>query len=280
MDLLCPWTLWECRTRVGRRQCGQRRECRQHEDPAAVSSWPGSSSMSVACSIEWTPERTAFFIPDDPWAWAATFRPAWCASSTAAWSSSTVICAWSGEVPGVRTPPDAMTLMTAAPAAICARTRLVLVGLLPPPDVDLAWRRSANRQTAATIRGPGNSSWALAVAMYDGNVARAHSRRGEADPSQGLCRAARSIWTMSDRASLWRTCDDIRSAPGPNVRTVDRPVNSVVLGIDRCRPVGGEVSIDPTTAIVVPRINRGQFDRTTVPSSALRIGNGRSSGRS
>ena len=39
------------------------------------------------------------------------------ATSTAAVSSSTVICAWSGEVPGVSTPPEAMSLMTSAPAA-------------------------------------------------------------------------------------------------------------------------------------------------------------------
>ena len=63
-------------------------------------------------------------MPSAPIACAATPRPHLCASSTAASSSSGVNAVNVAPIPGVSTPPVAMTLITRAPPLISSRTAL------------------------------------------------------------------------------------------------------------------------------------------------------------
>src|SRR5258707_6294772 len=58
-----------------------------------------SSSIRLACSIESMPARIAFLMPCVPCACAAILRPAMCASSAAAFSSSGVNCGAPGLSP-------------------------------------------------------------------------------------------------------------------------------------------------------------------------------------
>ncbi len=83
-----------------------------------------SSSIRLACSIVLTPARIASLMPAAPWAWAATCRPHWCASSTAARISARFICCWPGSVLREKTPPVAQILITWAPYLRSSRTDL------------------------------------------------------------------------------------------------------------------------------------------------------------
>ena len=90
--------------------------------PRAFISVASSASTWTQCSTESTPATTAFQAPSAPIACAATPRPHLCASSTAATNSSGVNAVNVASIPGVRTPPVAITLMTRAPPLISSRT--------------------------------------------------------------------------------------------------------------------------------------------------------------
>ena len=80
---------------------------------ATISRAAGVSWLQ--CSIESTPASTAALIPSAPIAWAATLRSRWWASRTAASSSSDVNAVKLSGIPGVRTPPVAISLIVVAP---------------------------------------------------------------------------------------------------------------------------------------------------------------------
>ena len=61
-------------------------------------------------------------MPGLPWQCAATTRSASPATSTMARSSAPVNCWWMGSSTSDSTPPDAHTLITAAPRRSCSRT--------------------------------------------------------------------------------------------------------------------------------------------------------------
>ncbi len=92
--------------------------------PRAFISFAISGVMKAQCSTESTPARTEARIPSAPIACAATRRPHVCASSTAASSSAGVNAVNVAPMPGVSTPPVAITLMAVAPALISSRTAL------------------------------------------------------------------------------------------------------------------------------------------------------------
>ena len=69
-----------------------------------------------------TPASSAAMIPGLPWQCAATARSASPATSTIARSSAPVNCWWIGWSTSESTPPEAQTLITAAPRRSCSRT--------------------------------------------------------------------------------------------------------------------------------------------------------------
>lgn len=127
----------------------------------AVVSW-------LQCSIESTPASTAARMPFAPIACAATDRFRSCASRTPASSSSAVNALKVAGMPGVRTPPVAISLIAAAPARISSRTAARTASgpstsrenamLWPWPPVTVRAR------PAARIRGPGTRPAATALA--------------------------------------------------------------------------------------------------------------------
>src|SRR3990172_3129194 len=81
-----------------------------------------SSVRKMPCSMEVIPASMQLAIPWEPWAWAATRRPALVAPSMAARPPSSVSWPDPGSTPGVITPPVAKILMTSAPALSCSLT--------------------------------------------------------------------------------------------------------------------------------------------------------------
>ena len=127
-----------------------------------------AASSCTQCSTESTPARTAPVMPGPPIAWAPTpTRHLW-ASSTAAPISSGVMAVKVASMPGVSTPPVAITLIARAPPLICSRTALrassapstsrAMPMLCPCPPVIVSAR------PAAITRGPSMTPSSTAAA--------------------------------------------------------------------------------------------------------------------
>src|SRR5215208_4388 len=83
----------------------------------------------MPCSIDRTPARTAFLIPDVACACDITSSPTARASATMASISSTSKPGWSGLSRGESTPPEVAILITSAPA--CTSCRTLRIHLFP-----------------------------------------------------------------------------------------------------------------------------------------------------
>src|SRR5499427_8888072 len=113
------------------------------------------------------PASSAFLMPRLPIACEAIGRPALCASSTAARSSSGWNVVWLGSTPGVSTPPVAITLMKCAPPLISARTAF-RTSSGPSASRPMKWPWPpviVTTRPAARTRGPSMSPWSTALAI-------------------------------------------------------------------------------------------------------------------
>src|SRR3989304_6190064 len=156
-----------------------------------------SSVRKMPCSMEVIPASMQLAIPWEPWAWAATRRPAFVASSMAARTSSSVSWADPGSTPGVITPPVAKILMTSAPALSCSLTaRRTSSGPPPPRPTPQPWPPVMQMpRRAARIRGPGTTPSPTARRTANSAYSRPPRSRTVVTPASTVSRARTAILT-------------------------------------------------------------------------------------
>ena len=200
-------------------------------------------------------------MPCEPIACAATPRPHLCASSTAASSSSGVKAVNVASIPGVRTPPVAMTLITRAPALISSRTaRRTSSGestsraspmLCPCPPVIVSAR------PAAITRGPG---------VRPSSIARPTSQTTASIPPRSRtvvtpacrCRSALRAALIAARAGVIPLDSPSKSACPSKIRWTWQSINPGVRVLpspstsEAARATRGARACAPTHWIVPP----------------------------
>ena len=91
--------------------------------PFSAISWAVASSISMPCSIHFTPAAMDRWIAAGVKACVATYVPQFSAASTAARSSASVKVVTSIGLKGDDTPPPAVNLIWEAPCMSCSRVR-------------------------------------------------------------------------------------------------------------------------------------------------------------